>query len=111
MNLFENNLKFYLNKSYKTVYGNQLGSAIGNCTTLQTNVIHCEAKHMEKLDWRMSMTTEFYNIGNIQITHLPYRDDLTVKKYYERLSTKAVDTHSEQYVLYILYENSITVLC
>ena len=98
MNLFENNLKFYLNKSYKTVYGNHLGSAIGNCTALQTNVIHCEAKHMEKPNWHMSTTTEFYNIGNIQITHLPYKDNLTVKKYYERMGNRAVDTHSQQYV-------------
>ena len=96
VNLFENNLKFYLNKSYKTVYGHQLGRAIGNCTTLKMNVIQCEAKHMEKLDWQMSTTTEFYTIGNIQITHLPYKDDLTVKKYYKRLSTKAVDTRSQQ---------------
>ena len=96
MNLFENNLKFYLNKSYKTVYGNQLGSAIGNCTALKINVIHCEAQHTEKPNWHMSTTTEFYNIGNVQITHLPYKDDLTVKKYYERLGTKAVDTRSLQ---------------
>ena len=78
------------------MYGNQLGSAMGNCTELKPNVIQCEAEHMEKVNWQMSTTTEFYNVGNIQITHLPYKDDLTVRKYYERLNTKAVDTRSQQ---------------
>ena len=82
VNLFENDLKLYLNKPHKAVYGNQLGGAIGNCTALQTNYLHCEAQHTEKPDWHLSTTIEFYNIGNIQIIHLPYMDNLTVKKYY-----------------------------
>ena len=80
----------------KTVYGNELGSATSYCTTLTMNVIQCEAQHLEKHDWQMTTTIEFYNIGNIHISHLPYLDDLTVKKYYEHLSTKAMDTRSQQ---------------
>ena len=95
VNLYEKKLKFYLNKPFKGVYGNKLGSSIGNCTILQTNSIYCEAQHTEKPDWLMSTTTEFYNIGIIQINNLPYKDDLTVKKYYERLRAEGEGIRSQ----------------
>ena len=33
----------------------------------------------------MSNRIEFYNIGSVVTTRVPYKDDLTAKKYYERL--------------------------
>ena len=36
-------------------------------------------------DWHMSNRIEFFNIGSVVTTHVPYKDDLTAKKYYERL--------------------------
>ena len=94
--MFENNLKLYLNKPHKAVYGNQLGSAIGNCTALQTNYLYCEAQHTQKPDWHMYVTIKFYNIGNVQITHLPYMDNLTVKKYYLRTKAMVSDIQPEK---------------
>ena len=95
MDLLERKLKFHLNKEFEAPWGTNLGQSIRNCTASQTNSLRCEVQHTEKPDWRMWTVTEFYNIGCIQISHLPFKDDLTVKKYYERL-TKAGKQTSNQ---------------
>ena len=85
VDLFEHNDEFHLNKEFDAVYGSNLGGATVNCTAHTPNTLFCEIQHTEKPDWHFSTTNEFYNIGNVVTTRVPYKDDLTVKKYYERL--------------------------
>ena len=74
-----------MNEPFEGVYGSNLGRAIGNCTALRPNALFCQVQHTERPDWHFSTTTEFYNLGVIGTSHVPYEGDLTVKKYYERL--------------------------
>ena len=59
-------------------------SKTGN-STLRPNTLLCEVQHSEIPDWHMSNRIEFFNIGSVVTTHVPYKDNLTAKKYYERL--------------------------
>lgn len=85
MDLFERNEVFRLNEAFDGVYGSNLGPATANCTALRPNTLLCEVQHSEIPDWHMSNRIEFFNIGSVVTTHVPYKDDLTAKKYYERL--------------------------
>ena len=85
MDLYERNEEFRLNEPFEGVYGSNLGRGTGNCTALRPNALFCEVQHTERADWHFSTTTEFYNLGVIGTSHVPYKGDLTVKKYYERL--------------------------
>ena len=88
MEVYERNDEFRLNQQFSGVYGSNLGGATINCTSLRPNALFYTVQHTERPDWHFSTTIEFFNIGTIVTTHVPYKDDLSVKKYYERL-TKA----------------------
>ena len=49
------------------------------------NTIQCEDEHVTESQWRMTTTFDFYHLGIIRTHQLPYKSNLVVKKYYERL--------------------------
>ena len=51
----------------------------------RSNTIQCEDRHLTEPEWRMTTAFDFYHLGVIRTHQLPYKNNLVVKKYYERL--------------------------
>ena len=98
--ILEREWKFRLNSHFTTIYGNDNGRSNKTCTMTRPNTIQCEDQHLTESEWRMTTIFDFYHLGIIRTHLLPYKNNLVVKKYYERLfSTK--DTKSDPKTEYV----------
>lgn len=85
LEIVEREWKFRLKSHFTTVYGRDNGKSNKTCLMTRPNTIQCEDRHITESDWRMTTTFDFYHLGIIRTHQLPYKNNLLVKKYYERL--------------------------
>ena len=83
----ERKWKFKLGEEFGTTFGKDLGDSVQTCDMIRLNAMRCEEQHEKHLSWRVITTFEFHHLGLIRTQELPYKDDLVVKKFYQRLLT------------------------
>ena len=81
----EREWKFHLGKEFTTTFGRNLGNSDQTCKMLRPNALRCEERHSEHRHWHVFTTFEFYHLGILRIHELPYKENMIVTKFYERL--------------------------
>ena len=92
----ERKWKFKLGEEFATTFGKDLGDSVQTCDMIRLNAMRCEEQHEQHLSWRVITTFEFHNLGLIRTQELPYKDDLVVKKFYQRLLTQEESKQQRQ---------------
>ena len=81
----EREWKFHLGTEFTTTFGRNLGRSNQTCKMLRPNALRCEERHSEHRHWHVFTTFEFYELGILRIHELPYKDNMSITKFYERL--------------------------
>ena len=100
MDIVEREWKFSLESAFTTVYGNDMGKSNKTCVQTRSNSIRCEDQHIRESEWQMTTTFDFYHLGIIRTHELPYKKNLVVKKFYEKLFNPE-DVENEPYTEYV----------